>query len=580
MRLPRPRAAAVAASLLAAAGLVAVDAAPAAVAVSPAATDLRIAVAVTSDGLGLFTDDDRPGGDSSGRNGIVRTADSIVYAVTVGTTDGQAADGGFDAVAPEGMTWSRLPDECLPGSAVSGRDLRCELGTITSGARTVSVVGTASTSLAHGTLLRPAVTADAEGVGPVEAVVPAVTVSAAPRFDLSMNRVLPVFSAAVGPDGTSPGFRIVYPILMHFESLAEDGGLLGYERLRDGISFVDDVSRMYGREDSPAVLLPVDGAPACGVNTGQMPTAPGGSGGGERAVVDTGTVTCEQSAPGEPVTVQIRGTDTSMASTPTKNVSGGPIPGGVEPYVVSGYVSLWVPQPPESTSFTASNVYRDLDATSVSGRANYDGEGEPLANNVADRNISDKPGVTGSQSYAGWDTASRSSFPLSGKNDEPYVTPGQTLLATTTLNNRGTADWTGTVVCSVFDNSVQRLRESSPGSWAASNRPGTTGRPQFAAFDGSDPERAKEQTCEDDDLAWSEDPRQVEGGPSAVGAVRWTYDHPATVSLGFHVHLTASSRLANYTRMRTSPASARPPTASGSTPRATRTAPTAPGPTS
>jgi len=512
---------------------------------------LHLGVAVTSDGLGRFSDDDGPGGDSGPSNGIVRTADAVVYGVTLATTTGTATDGVVTLVAPTGLSWSRLPDQCSPeGSGILGDTLTCAVGTLSSGVRTVSVAAAVDTGLAHGTRLQPRASATADGEARVEVEVPAVTVSAAPRFDLSMNRSVPTFTPATGLDGVTPGYRIVYPLQVHWEGLVAGGGLLGYERLEGPLTLVDDVSRMYGREASPAVLFPVDGAPACGVNTGQISAAPGGAGGGDSAVVDSGTITCSQSAPGEPVAITIEGTDSSLSSIPTTSVSGGQIAGGVVPSVVSGYVSLWVPTPPLGSSVTAVNTYRDFTATSISGRTNYDGEGEPTADNSVSRNLLESAGISGSTRYRGWDTETSTSFTLSGKYDEPYVTPAQPLLTSTTLNNSGRTSWTGTVACTVFDTSQHTLRENTPGSWAASNRSGITGAPEFAAFDASDPAIARDATCEDDDLDWHADPADVPGGPEAVGAVRWTYDHPGNTSITFNTHVTAEPQLANLTRMR------------------------------
>ncbi|TWX37128.1 hypothetical protein ES689_10625 [Frigoribacterium sp. ACAM 257] len=513
---------------------------------------LQLSVAVASDGLGRFSDDDRPGGDSGPGNGLVRTADAIVYGVMVSTTSGSAADGVVTLTAPSGLAWSRLPDECSsPGSSIQGDTLTCALGTITSGVRSISVAAAVSTSAHHGSTVQPVAAAVAAGQAEVTAEVPAVTVSAVPRFDLSMNRAVPSFTPTPGPDGITPGYRIVYPLSVHWEGLVDGGGLLGYEQLDGRMTIVDDVSGMYGGEASPAVLASVDGAPACGVNTGQISAAPGGAGGGEGAVVDSGTVTCTQAGPGHPVVIEITGADTSLASIPVKSVSGGEIAGGVVPSVVSAYVSLWVPVPPLGESLTAVNTYRDFAAESVSGRTNYDGESEPLDDNTVSRNLLDSAGVSGSTRYRGWDTGTSTSFTLSGKYDEPYVTPAQTLITNTSITNSGRAAWAGTITCTVFDTDQHTLRENTPGSWAASNRAGVTGAPEFAAFDASDPSVARDATCGDDDLAWHDDPEDVPGGPDAVGAVRWTYDHPGTTSITFNTHVSAEPRLENHARMRT-----------------------------
>jgi len=557
MTLAPPRAAArravllTAAAALATVSLVGAQAA-AAQPVEATVPGLDLRVGIASDGLGRFTPDDAPGGDSGPANGLVRTGDAVVYRVAMSTSGGSAEASVFRLDAPAGMSWARVPDECVAAeSRIEGPVLHCALGTLTSGARTLSVVASVATSLQHGTTLTPTASGSAAGVDPVTAAVPSVRTSAVPRFDLSMNRSVPTFTPATGLDGSTPGYRIVYPLQVRWQGLVDGGGLLGLEQLAGGLSLVDDVSQMNGGAPSEAVLYPVDGAPACGVNTGQISSAPGGVGGGSSAVVDSGTVTCTQSAPGEPVRIDLAGTDTSLSSVPTTSVSGGQIAGGVQPYVVSAYVSLWVPAPPLGVSVTATNTYRDLVATSVSGRANYDGAAEPLDDNSVERNLLESAGISGSTRYRGWDTARRTSFDLSGKGGLPYVTPAQPLLTSTSLNNRGLGRWRGTIVCSVFDNSVQSLRENTPGNWAASNATGVTGRPEFAALDASDPAVARDATCGDDDLEWHSDPRDAPGGAAAVGAVRWTYDHPPTRTLTFNTHLTASPALANHVRMRT-----------------------------
>lgn len=546
-RLRRP--VAVALALGASLSTLAVDAAYAAPD-APAPDALSLSVRLASDGVGPFTPDDAPGGDSGPQNGIVRTNDSVVYGITVGTTTGDASGGEIVASAPDGLTWSTLPDECLTGSSVSGDTLRCLLAPLSTGVRTLSIVATVDRDVHAGSSLQPSVELHAPERAPVTAPVPDVRVSAVPRFNVSMNRTVTSFAATVGPDGSTPGFRIVYPLQIDWQSLVAGDGLLGYEGLSGDISLVDDVSAMFGGKPSPAVLLPTDTDDACGVNTGQIPGAPGGVGGGERNVVDSGTITCSQTAPGEPVSITISGADTSLTSIPSRSVTGGQIAGGVSPYVVSAYVSLWVPNPPFGESLLTRNTYRDLVATSVSGQANYAGASEPLDDNSADRNILYSAGVTGATRYAGWNDETKTSFPLSGKYDDPYVTPAQTLISSTSLANRGTTSWSGSTVCAVFDNTTQTLRENAPGSWASSNRVADTGRPQYAAFDASDPEDARDATC-DDDLGWHDDPRDVPGGPSAVGAVRWNYDHPGNTSISFTVHLTAVDRLANHTRLRT-----------------------------
>jgi len=562
MQLSRRRPAAILAAVLSAVAVLAGVPSASASTIAPTLNDVEIAVRVTSDGLGRFTDHDRPGGDSGPSNGIVRTGDAVVYGVTVGTSRGTATGGEFTLTAPPGLSWTRLPSECAPdGSTITGDQLRCRLGTLTSGARTISVAASVAVALPHEAMLAVSAQARAEGNEPVEALSPAVRVSAVPRYDVSMDRALPVLGAATGPDGVTPGFRLVYPLLVHWNGLVDGGGLLGAEPLGDRMTLVDDVSAMYGGDASPAVLSPLDGAPACGPNSGQIESMPGGSGGGTHAVVDSGTVTCTQTAPGEPVTIEITGADTSMSSVPTKSVTGGDILGGALPYVVSAYVSLWVPEQGEAGAFRATNAYRDFVAESVSGRDNYDGAGEPVENNTISRDVARGAGAGGSLRYLGIDAETGASFDLSGKNNLPYVTPAQPVMSMLGVRNSGTAPWDSAISCIVFDNSMQTIREHPSGVWATSTNTALTGRPEFAAFDGSDPSTARDARCGDDDLDWQADPRSVTGGADAVGAVRWTYDHPATSSITFGAHVRIAPRLENGTRPRTFAAIRTSPTA-------------------
>ncbi|AMM20248.1 hypothetical protein AX769_08830 [Frondihabitans sp. PAMC 28766] len=374
--------------------------------------------------------------------------------------------------------------------------------------------------------------------------------SAAPRFDLAINTVTPSFAAAVGPDGSTPGHRIVYPVLVDYKGLAAGANLLGYERLAGDVSFTDDVSRMFGRGESPAALLPVGSEPACGINTGQVPGAPGGRGGGDDSVVDSGTFSCSQEGPGEPISVHISGVDSSLSSVPTKSVSGGAIAGGTKAYVVSGYISLWIPEPASLQTLTAVNTYRDLSAPSVTQQADFGGVGEPLGNNSVSRNVGTFLGVKGSLRYWGVDLKPEGRFELSGKYNKPYTTPGQLIRPVTSVGNEGTDSWRGSIVCTAFDNSYQTLDDST-GVWAGSSASGITGRPQFAAFRSSTADGLRDATCGDDDATWYDDPNDVPGGAAAVGLVRWKFDFPAAATESFYASLKVADRVPDYTRLRT-----------------------------
>jgi hypothetical protein len=510
-----------------------------------------MSMAVAADGHGAFTEDDRPGGDSSAHNGIVRTADSVVYSVDISPGSGRPArDETFVVNAPPGTSWSRIPSACNgPGSGIAGSALTCNLGDVSAVTR-VSVVLDVGRLVKNRDELVPSGSVRAAQAPEVAAIPPApVRVSAAPRYDLSISAIPPSISNAESPDGKSPGKRLVYPILVDWKGIHVADGLLGYEQLRGDITFSDDVSKMYGDAASPALLSPLDGAPACGINTGQVPQAPGGRGGGPNAVADSGTITCSQNEPGGPISVTVSGIDSRLDNIPSKSVSGGAIPGGVRPYIVAGYLSLWVPEPVAVDTLTAVNRYTDLAAPSVTGQKNYDGETEPLGNNAISRNIGRLPGVSGNLRY--WGVANRPDdlFVLSGKYDEPYTTLQQSVRTTATLVNAGAETWSGSLVCSVFDNRVQKLNDDTSGVFASSSAPSVTGRPQFAVFRGT-PDEARDYTCSDSDATWYDDARDVPGGPESVGAVRYSFDFPAARTLSFHTSLQVEPRLPNYTPVR------------------------------
>lgn len=544
MRPPSLRLAAVTAALTGALGVsVIAPAAPA------SAATVAMTLDIAADGHGPFTASDSSGGDTSASNGIVRTNDSVVYTVSVNANAGTARDETFELDAPVNTSWAGIPSSCAPaGSSNTGAKLTCALGDLTDQVVKVSAVLSVGNGAKNGDRLVVTGSVRAAGVPTTPAApAPPVIASAAPRFDLAINTVTPALTPLTGPDGVTAGNRILYPILIDWKGAATGGGLLGYERLSGDISFTDDVSQMFGAQTSPAVLMPSGADAACGINTGQIPGAPGGRGGGAKNVVDSGTITCSQSAPGQPVKITISDVDSSLSSLPSTSVSGGAIIGGAKNYVVSGYISLWVPQP-TTQLLTSVNTFRDLAATSVSGQSNYPGESEPLDNNSISLNIGLNPGGRGSTRYWGLAPSPAQPTNISGKYLAPYVTPGQTLRASTTLVNGGSTPWTSTIVCQVIDRSFQTV-DDSVAAWAGSTG-GLGSAPQFAATTTNDPASLQKQNCADSDLTWFSSPDSVPGGPSAVVAVRWKLTFPANRTISFSESLRVDDQVPNYSRLR------------------------------
>ncbi len=362
---------------------------------------VAIAIDVAADGRGQFGPDDRPGGDSGPANGVVRTRDAVTYRVTVNAGGQIARNERFVLDAPRGTGWAELPAPCRgAGSGIDGQRLTCVLGDVAEGhAVAVPVVLEVSDELRDGDRIAVTGTAAADGAATTTPVTSGTTtVSAAPRYNLSKQVVGSVLRTDVpGPDG-STGVQLLYPITVDWQPLVPGQGLLGFERSTGDMHFTDDVSHLLGDRASQAVLWN-GGRPVCGRNGEdgvQFGGLPAGRGGGDRAVVDSGTITCAQTAPGHDVDVAIRGAVTDASRVPDRNVAGGPISGGARAYVVSGWISFWMPTPTAPTSVASVNTYTPLRTTSVSGADNFPGDTEPLGDNSATRNLVELgPGTAG-----------------------------------------------------------------------------------------------------------------------------------------------------------------------------------------
>ncbi|VXC23941.1 SdrD B-like domain-containing protein [Curtobacterium sp. 8I-2] len=496
---------------------------PATSTVRPAGT-VGLAAKVAKDGNGPFTPDDRPGGDSSGTNGIVRTLDAITYSVEMSVNDGDSVNQRFVVTAPAGTTWAGLPKPCTgAASRIDGQRLTCSVGDLTEGNLVeVPVVLDVSGTMRHGDEIEVTVEATADNAdnGVVTAVAPTVTVSAAARYNLSKDVVGSSLTPdVIGPDGER-GLRLVYPIAVNWEPVVAGQGLLGFEASAGPMAFTDDVSEILGDLPSTAVLWNGT-APACGVNATnawRFDGLPGGRGGGPRNVVDSGTIVCTQSSPGADVDVTITDTVTDPDRIPTQSLSGGPVTGGTRAYFVSGYLSLWLPYPPGSVLST--NRYSALQTTSASGAQNYPGSEEPLADNSTSRNLVGLgSGTAGKRLWRVIDSAG-TTVEGSARAGDPWVTQGQVLRSDVTVLNDGYSRWTGTILCDTFDRGTQRLtRGGTPGAtaWTSGlSRP----RIEYAAYDMTNPAAGQDHTCGDDDGPWFASPDEVPGGRAAVGAVR------------------------------------------------------------
>lgn len=539
-----------AAATLAAMSIMLTMTTPAAAAPGDAAPEQRVTVAeeagaiglamqVRKDGNGPFTPDDQPGGDTSASNGTVRTLDAITYRVTMNSNGGSSTNETFTLTAPDGTSWAGVPADCAgDGSTVRGKTLTCNLGTVAEGhAVFVDAVLNVSGDRKNGDEIAVDATGTADDAAPVTATSPTTTVSAAARYNLSKDVQASVLRTGVaGPDGT-PGIQLLYPIAVDWQPIVAGQGLLGFEKSAGPMRFTDDVSKILGTLPSNAGLWN-GGQAACGINMrdeSRMGGLPAGKGSGANAVTDSGTVTCEQSAPGKDIDVTITDTVTDPSHTPTTNVTGGPIAGGVKPYFVTGFISLWMPTPPDDTSVESVNTYTPLQTTSVSGAQNFPGGTEPTTDNSAKRNIIEYA-AGGASKYLYRDVDDGTAIEDgSAKQGDPWVTEGTDLHSVVEAWNNGLAPYDGAVLCDTFDRSTQRLHrvKGNAATWSGFEN----ARIQYAAYDMASPEDGQKRTCDDGDGPWYDAPEDVPGGIDAVGAVRVTGDVLGGRSVALHTYV-------------------------------------------
>lgn len=488
-----------------------------------------LALEIAKDGNGPFTPEDGPGADSGAGNRIVRTLDAVTYRVTMNSSGGPSTNERFTLTAPAGTSWAGVPGPCRGvGSSIAGADLVCNLGDVAEGqAVAVPAVLDLSGDLRNGDRLDVVATGTADDAenGVVTAAAPPVTVSAAARYNLSKNITASRLNTEVlGPDGTTRGIQLVYPITVDWEPVVPGQGLLGFERSAGPMTFTDDLSEILGDLPSGAVLWN-GGQPVCGVNDRtdwRFSNLPGGRGGTSSSVTESGTITCEQDAAGEPVSVTITGTVTDPTHVPTAGVTG-VLTQPNRAYFVSGYLSVWMPTPPTDTSVDSVNTYSPLRTVSISGAPNFPGSTEPTADNRATRNIVElSPGGGTKHLYRVEDEDGEAVVSAgSAREGDPWVTPGTVLRSDVGAWNNGIRPIEGVALCDTFDRATQRLTRLGSQKTAAWSTGLTGGTVQYAAYDMSTPwEGQRQATCDDSAGPWYDQPEDVPGGIDAVGAIR------------------------------------------------------------
>ena len=354
-------------------------------------------------------------------------------------------------------------------------------------------------------------------------------ISARPQFDLGKDAYGPNYigphkkpNATATTDDDEPG--LLYRYYINIEADAASDGKGGQSLDTDPITFNDIVYVQGTTTQVPNFELGTffNGGPLvpCAVNNhGNRPIPYGTQNGTTRnstnTVVDSGTWTCTQTAPGAPIQFSLTGTDTSGSTYPDTGSNNST---QLTPpyYVATGWTYLWVPYADidrydpaaacdaddAAAGYTApfcgevDNV-GDLPITNCVGEFDpdaLDANGDPVSNYGTDI----EPGTYGS---GGGNNCRNTSLQLrnSGSFSKYYtenvvdninlngVPPGQTayhsgdgpfepnqyLSTWARMNNTGTVAQTGVVVCEKIDNITYTVAPiQAPGAWTPTNPAG------------------------------------------------------------------------------------------------------------
>ncbi|MGF7238835.1 MAG: SdrD B-like domain-containing protein [Frankia sp.] len=324
-----------------------------------------ITLTVVSDGSAPFDSL-----DPSATNGLVRTNDVLTYGWSYSSDHAAASTVTFvqTLTGPNSVRFdpSNVAQCNGGGGTISpdGHTLSCSVQVDASGSGLVPITVAIPSTVANGTAITSSLTANS---GALDGGSRGVTVVAAPRLNLKAN----LFGAptAASPGGVS-GLGFTYGIVV-----TQPSGAKGTELVTAPLTFTVDLSAI-----SPnASLIPGSCTPMnrgdYGLPFGRIGITPAAT--ATNSVVDSGAITCTQSA--RTVTVTVTGADLSASSLPTVGANGGTLT-TTESYLVSGTFVVFVPD----TDVTAAGgtikstvQYRGFDPTSISGQSNYGSGYEP-----------------------------------------------------------------------------------------------------------------------------------------------------------------------------------------------------------
>ncbi len=380
---------------------------------------IGVAVELVADGTSPFDPAAGAGLDTDSTNAIVRTLDQVRYHVEYQFNHVSAVPRTLVLTAGN-ASFVAVPGACQAGSiSPLGDTLTCQpAATSTAGIAGGFDVDVLVGAVADGSVVTMTATASAAGTTATDTA-PDVVATAVPRWDLSALTNGEVLSADVrdAAGGTRNGFVVSIPITVEADLAVNDGRGTEALGLAD-LHFSLDLSALQNngaaQPTQPDWTLLDFTDPSLGT---LEPCSPqrlaaqlrpygtiGDPGTGADSATDSGSWTCTQAGPGQPIDVVVSGAALSTSHFPTQGPLGYPLAprkivlsGQVAVFVDLAYIQSILP-PPAGGEFPVRWTVSGFDPVGASGGSNYGAGIEPLFDN------SDQATITEYYCCGGWDS--------------------------------------------------------------------------------------------------------------------------------------------------------------------------------
>lgn len=562
------------------------------------AADLRVSVQTAAADKGVktgsaeFTATNDAGGDSGPYNLIVRTNDKISYEVQL-SNNGVDQNVRFISTLPTGPNgelyadWLAVPVECmLPDSSISadGQTLDCVVGDFNSStSRSILPLAEIRPDAPNGaTMALPttSVTSTQQPTPVPNTNSQTVTISAAPRFNLSHQTPSStnpnyVVRNATGPDGTTPGFLLVWPLNISAvdtitsntsdekKGLAPLQGPVTLQSVLANVTANDAVAEaafrsnavLYNAAGSGWVnpLSNTTGGCVYASNNAQLSIT------GYRTVKN-GTCTATQTGgAGGPISISLGNmtTDGSVGRATNNKYN-----------IMSRVLLIWIPETviPNNTTVNFTSNYSGFNPISLSGQPN-----------VQSSTSDDQLNFSVNRTAGGGTRKAVANIRIGTINTRNY-TDGARNWARVLLNNTGTADLENAILCNKYDNtkfvlygtgsgvngstadtaaSIRQIRK--PAGWRNSDfaiEYGVGGINGVGDTWASASDQANATCADDQSPTWYTDANKntIPGGLKAVTKIRMRVLKPipsgALVALGSKWRATATAEIGPTTGTR------------------------------